>query len=318
MRFDIDKVAGAAPRLATLSELRVMRPGPGGGVLSSPPISAEAFDRAILSWNGQGAWRFDLRVQVGEEWSRWRTMGYIDGEKQRSAAPDDADTLASVDIDILRVKDGKKARAFQVQAEGTGDLGGLSVAHFRAGESRRLDTPARAWGTTLPVPERSQGAPDVDPTLRGLVCSPTAVGMVLAYHGRSLPTADLARAVFDHEAKIYGNWPINTAVAARLLGGWASVAKLHSLADLEQEIEARRPVVLSHRWRAGELSNAPVRVSTGHLIVVAGFTGQGDVVVNDPAAKPGQVRRVYRRDEIFRTWQENAGGIAYLIWPSRR
>ncbi len=317
MAFEMDKVAGAGPRLATLTELRAPRPGTGATRLTSPPLAVEPFDRAVLSWNAQGAWRFDLRVQVESEWSAWRTMGYLDGDKQRSAAPGpaEADALASVGIDTLRVGGGKKARAFQVQAEGAGALIGLGVAHFRKGEWRRSDAPSRAWGITLPVPERSQGAED--PRIRGLVCSPTAVGMVLAYHGRSFPTADLARAVFDHEAGIYGNWPINTAVAARLLGGWAAVAKLDGFADLEREIEAKRPVVVSHRWRAGELTNAPVRASNGHLIVVAGFTGQGDVVVNDPAAKPGQVRRVYRRGEILRTWQENAGGIAYLIRPAR-
>ena len=89
--------------------------------------------------------------------------------------------------------------------------------------------------------------------------------------------------------------------------------RLPGFAAVEREIAAGRPVVLSHNWRPGQLSGAPVSGSGGHLIVVVGFTERGDVVVNDPAARPGGVRRVYRRGELFGTWQNNGGGIAYRI-----
>ena len=39
-------------------------------------------------------------------------------------------------------------------------------------------------------------------------------------------------------------------------------------------------------------------------------------IVNDPAAKKEGVRRVYRRRELFKTWQERGEGIAYLIHPA--
>jgi hypothetical protein len=85
---------------------------------------------------------------------------------------------------------------------------------------------------------------------------------------------------------------------------------------VEREIAAGRPVILSHRWELGDLENAPVSRSNGHLIVVVGFTKDGDVVVNDPAAKvAGAVRRVYKRHELFRTWQIRGEGIAYLMHP---
>jgi hypothetical protein len=85
--------------------------------------------------------------------------------------------------------------------------------------------------------------------------------------------------------------------------------------EMEREIAARRPVALSHRWLPGDLPQAPISRSAGHLIVVVGFTPGGDIVVNDPAAKAGEVRRVYRRRDLFRTWQERGEGIAYLVQP---
>jgi hypothetical protein len=42
------------------------------------------------------------------------------------------------------------------------------------------------------------------------------------------------------------------------------------------------------------------------------------VVVNDPAADPthgASVRRVYRREDIYRTWLERASGVVYTVRP---
>jgi hypothetical protein len=87
---------------------------------------------------------------------------------------------------------------------------------------------------------------------------------------------------------------------------------------LKAEIASGRPDVTSHRWGAGDLSNGSINSTNGHLIAVVGFTDEGDVVVNDPAAKPGGVRRVYKRREFFKTWMEKASGIMYVVKGSER
>ena len=100
------------------------------------------------------------------------------------------------------------------------------------------------------------------------------------------------------------------------LGLKASIARLGGFRPLEDEIVAGRPVVISHRWEKGELTGAPVESSDGHLIVVRGFTKDGDVVVNDPAADPrkgASVLRTYKRAEIEKTWHKRVDGIAYVI-----
>jgi hypothetical protein len=105
----------------------------------------------------------------------------------------------------------------------------------------------------------------------------------------------------------------NTAFAHRLTGQEAYVVRANSFEELEAEIAAGRPAVTSHRWSAGDLSNGSINSTNGHLIAVVGFTDDGDVVVNDPAAKPGGVRRVYKRREFFKTWLEKASGIMYVV-----
>ena len=52
--------------------------------------------------------------------------------------------------------------------------------------------------------------------------------------------------------------------------------------------------------------------------MIVGFTAEGDVVVNDPAADPRlgiSVRRVYPRDTLERLWLTHSGGTVYLIYP---
>ncbi|MCY3023345.1 MAG: peptidase C39 family protein [Planctomycetota bacterium] len=174
----------------------------------------------------------------------------------------------------------------------------------------RIPRRPRAWGKVLAVPEHSQFSEKKDARR---ICSPTAVAMVLEYHGVRKSTRAVARGVYDHAAKIYGNWPFNTAYAHSVSGLETFVQRGTGIEDLEKEIAARRPAIVSHKWRTGELDGAPLPASDGHLIVVVGFTENGDVVVNDPAGQPGAVRRVYKRRQIERTWLERGDGIMYVM-----
>jgi len=312
----------SSPRFTELSP--VAESGSG----ESPLVTVTPFDRAVLSWNGEGSWRLEMRLLVNGVLSPYFLLGVLYGTRQRSASLSDTMGLelaspapVTLETDTLVVKGGQKATGFQVRATGEGNLRTLTVAHYRRDDRRYTDRPvvAGAWGTTLPVPERAQRDVE-DRAIGGEVCSPTSVSMVLEYYGSRYRTIDVARAAFDPEGRLYGNWPCNTGVAARLLksvgtgkAGWSAVVKMTGFNEMEREIAARRPVIMSHRWERGDLSDAPVSRSNGHLIVAVGFTKEGDVVVNDPAAKPGMVRRFYRRRELFRTWQERGEGIAYLL-----
>jgi len=279
----------------------------------SAAVTVEPFNEAVLSWNARGAWQFEMRAMLATDWSPWCVMGRLDGAKQSSAKA--AYEGVAVDVDTFVVKGEAMANAFQVRAKGKGEIRALCVTHYRRKASTSGDERSPAWGRVLAVPERSQMVEDE--TIHGRICSPTSVAMVLEYFGVKRPTAEVARVVYDEAEKIYGNWPCNTQAAADLLGGEAYVVKMLGWREVEDEIAAGRPVVLSHRWKKGDLANAPIEASDGHLIVAVGFTESGDVVVNDPAARPPGVRRTYKRAELFRTWQERASGIAYIFRPRK-
>lgn len=162
-------------------------------------------------------------------------------------------------------------------------------------------------------------------------CSPTSTAMVLRYWGVGPTPADLAwvdppvdaevdhaaRNVFDYRYDGAGNWPFNTAYAARY-GLEGFVTRLRSLTEAEAFIAAGVPVVASVSFEKDEMDGAGYGTN-GHLLVICGFTRDGHVVVNDPAshliADDGQVRVTYRRDQFENAWIPHSGGTVYVIHP---
>ena len=122
-----------------------------------------------------------------------------------------------------------------------------------------------------------------------------------------------ARMTYDYEYDGTGNWPFNTAYAATYVKS-AFVTRLRSLREAERFTKARIPLVASIAFGRGELDGAPIGSSNGHLLVIAGFTRSGDVVVNDPAAASNRtVRRVYDRGQFENAWVPKSGGLVYVI-----
>ncbi len=266
---------------------------------TSETYAVAPFDRAVLSWNATDAAAFEI-----EAGGTWRLVGK-GGEAAEGVKSE------TVDVDTLVLKE--PVREFRFRATpGKGAVVTLvAVARWKSGERRPFAAVrSAAWGKVLDVPQRSQTVEKKDP---GEICSPTSLSMVLEFHGVKKETAEVCRGVFDHAQKIYGNWPLNTAYAHRVSGREAYVARAGGLEEVEEEIAAGRPVILSHRWKAGDLDGAPIASSNGHLIVVVGFTPEGDVVVNDPAAKPGEVRRTYKRRQLYATFLERGSGVVYIV-----
>jgi hypothetical protein len=268
---------------------------------SSNEYKVAGFDRAVLSWNCKGSASFELEVN-GERY----LMGNW-SDKPESKKTD------AVDVDTLVLKKPATSFKFHVKPGADSTVTLVAVTHWmNSDHGTYSDRRSQAWGKILDVPPRSQGIEQKDP---GSICSPTSLSMALEFHGFKKTTREVADGVYDHGEKIYGNWPFNTAYAHRLSGLESYVVHAGGLEEIESEIAAGRPAVTGMRWDKGDLTDSSINSTNGHLICVVGFNADGDVVVNDPAAKPGGVRRVYKRREFFKCWLEKASGIIYVVKP---
>jgi hypothetical protein len=344
-RLVLDRASSAAGREV---EGLTVPAGPAGLALGPIRTTSGPFQELIASWNAEtppGTWiEVRLRVRVGADggpgdggrWTRWYELGswsLDSGPERRQSVKGQRDEDGRVSTDTLelaapagayqlaltlRADDGAGAGA----GEGTPAVSLAAVLASTPSETARAVPSSRAaWGTVLEVPERSQM---VYPNGGPVWCSPTSTSMVMAYWSERLgepalnrPVPEVAAAVYDVVYRGNGNWPFNTAYAAQQ-GLVGYVSRMSSLAQVERWIEAGVPVVASLAWSPGELRNAAVPSTNGHLLVIVGFTADGDAVVNDPAADPRlglSVRRVYPRGQLEQLWLTHSGGTVYLIYP---
>jgi len=327
------------------------------------PVHEQGFDASqlVASWNATtpaGTWllvELRGRTEDGAD-TRWYGMGRWasgDGDIRRTSLADQSDEYGSVDVDTFSAANGTALRGYQLRvtlyrAEGSAATPTVTmIGAMTSAIPDRFEVPtsppAGAWGIELPVPPYSQNIHTGEyPEYGGggeAWCSPTSTEMVVEYWGKRPSDEDLAWVdpsyvdpSVDHAARFTydlaydgtGNWPFNTAYAATF-GLSAHVTRLGSLAELEGYIARGVPVITSQSFLAEELDGANYSTS-GHLMVVIGFTEDGDVIANDPASSGNDaVRNVYQRAQFENVWLRTkrhlsgggigsgSGGVAYII-----
>ena len=257
------------------------------------------------------------KVRVDGTWSEWYALGVQTSEGFASALKTD-DPVAVLDVDQLKLKKKATAARYRLKFRAGARPVRLRSAALALSDGEAPAAPpafvAGPWVRELAVVPRSQG--DEQEKYKHDVCSPTSLAMVLEFWGAKKRTEEVALAVRDRTSQLFGNWPANAAYAAKA-GLDARIARLDSLLDLQDEIAAGRPVAVSVTILEGELPAAPLKKTAGHILVVTGFTPEGDVIVADPAGKGrDQVRRVYPRAQFHKVWRVNKRGLAYLIGPA--
>ncbi len=306
-----------------------------GSALSGELPIAGGFDNVVPSFDvltPPGTWvRLTLAARVEGQWTRDYDFGVwaLDtGTVTRHSGGRQEDEQGKVLTDTLVLKQRADALRMTVwlystQPGTTPRVRALAAAATDTGRVARDEaSDRRAWGTVLRVPGRSQL---LYPPDGGVWCSPTSVSMLLAYWGERLgreelvvPVPEAASRVYDAVYKGTGNWPFNTAYAAALGQGalHGMVARFDSFTQVERLISAGIPVSISIAFEKGQLTGAPMERSDGHLIVVKGFSPEGDVVCNDPAfSSDAAVNVTYRREELRRAW-DHSRRSAYVLWPS--
>lgn len=289
-------------------------------LLTSPEIRALfPFSQLLLSADivSGGAFEAQARVKTSRGWSPWFSWGRFAPGRGRSA-PVTENAFGKMDTDILRLAGRATAFRYRVKLFPAGKPARLRLAAACYTDASLpyspAPRPAPAREIKLPLPARSQMALKVRQSKD--ICSPVSLSMALEGLGLKAGPLDTAAAARDHEAGIYGNWFFNTAYAGTR-GVYSLLTRMNTLEEARAFIEEGIPVIASLTFGPGELRNSPIRKTSGHLMVIVGFTRGGDVIVHDPAApSASSVRRTYRRRDFERAWLGNKFGLAYLVTRS--
>ena len=310
-----------------------------------------AFNELVSSWNAitpVGTWvQSEVQPQLNDgHWGKWYVLGRwssSDSDFHRTSVGGQGDADGFVAIDTFFAKD-HPAVAYRLRltlyrraaSSATPSVTRYSaVASNLTNEKNTFPSPTSMDGKTidLNVPRYSQEIHHGEyPQFDGggeAWCSPTSTAMVVAYWNRSPSGSELAgipyddpwvdytaRNVFDYHYQGAGNWPFNTAYAASR-GLVADVTQLHNLAEAEPFIKAGIPLVASIAFGSNKLTGADIKSTNGHLVVIAGFTGDGRVIVNDPASPDdASVEHIYDRAQFENAWIGGSGGIVYVDRPA--
>jgi Peptidase_C39 like family len=312
------------------------------GSWTSPVVTAGfGATELIPSWIAHTPGESYLRIEVhgvtqSGRHTAWYRMGDWAAEDtyfQRTSVAGQRDEDGVVDADTFKAV--RPLHGWQVRLTRFGHPT-VSRVHLMASGPRAHTAPtqpARALGQVLDVPRYSQlihvgEYPEWDGGGDSW-CSATSTSMVLSYWGAGPGPQDYAwvepghadpwvahaaRHTYDRNYEGCGNWPFNTAYAGRF-GVEAFVTRLRSLNEAELFIEARIPLVVSASYRDGEVPGLGYETE-GHLMVLAGFTEQGDPVLNDPySGSNAEVRKSVGRAEWEAAWLRTSGGLAYVIHP---
>lgn len=173
--------------------------------------------------------------------------------------------------------------------------------------------PSLASQSILPVPPLSQMSfPD---DIKHKVCSPVSVAMVLNYYGLDVDPEAFAAQALHTPSGLYGVWPSNM-LAASQQGLQTTVRYFKDMEEVAKLLDAGIPVPVSIRFQAGDLPQAPLPESNGHVLVITGIS-EGMVHVNDPAAATAkEVARHYNLNDFNKAWRRHHC-IGYIMHPEQ-
>jgi uncharacterized protein YvpB len=257
------------------------------------------------------AFRFEVSARSDGAWSPWVATVTL-GDARFASLPSSAGPLTA-DVDEFRAS--RPVDALRVRVRYRGSLPRAWLLTLSTADDERVDLGAEpAEATRLVVPPLSQLAED--PRLALRICSPTSVAMVLGYWGRESTAAALAADAFHAATDQYGVWP--AAIRAAAMRGVAGyLLRFPDWAAATWCLARGVPIIASIRYASGELADAAIESTTGHLVVLTGYE-DGMVLVNDPAASTAaQVPRRYRRTELVRAWLERRG-VGYVLFDPAR
>ncbi|MCF7797709.1 MAG: C39 family peptidase [Lentisphaeria bacterium] len=285
-----------------------------GYVIFNPVEMEHPFNEVIASWNGsapesQAGFRVFVRFPWNTGWSPWLEIGfwqtnYWSGTKTTSYAGgyinidtgilyyDRTEWQAKVEFQRDNTSiESPTLRRFSMQVSDEASTDNYSLTNIIA------DNPPQIF-----VPTQFIYQIGVDPEIGGRICSPTTTAMILASFGQTVDMLEFAWDTYDPYYHIFGVWPRAVQSASRY-GVEGYVNRYRTWSEAYE--------VLATGGRIAMSIGQPLY--SGHLLMLAGFTSNGQPIVHDPARSNGY-SYVYNKSSISQAWFAK-GGVAYTFFP---
>ena len=285
-----------------------------GNIVLKPQTASHPFNIGLPSWNGtvpgdSGAFRVQVRVPYQSDWSPWLDVGFWK-ENQWPGAKNTRFGGGRIDIDILDLY--FYATQWQFRVEMKRDSAAvsspsLSLLSFFASDDRTTrnydfsavmaDNPASIY-----IPTTFLAQYRISSEIGGRICSPTTVSMILLSYGIEVDPLQFAYDTYDPYYNIFGVWP-RVVQNASEYGLKGTVTRYRTWSETRE--------VLANGGRIGMSIGQPLY--GGHLVMLAGFTENGDPIVHDPARSWDGYGHVFNKADLSHAWFDK-GGVAYTFY----
>ena len=271
------------------------------------------FDEGLPSWNGtapgdSGGFRVLIRFPYLNSWSPWLEVVYWKANLWRAKTTSFAGGEIDIDTALLRYyTTGWQFKIDFMRSAVRVTSPSLSLLSFFVSDSRTTanldhtailnDRPEAFFIETTFLAQYR-----IDSEIGGRICSPTTVAMILLSFGLQVNPLQFAWDTYDPYYEIFGVWP-------RVVQNASEYHVKGTVTRYRSWNEAR--AVLAQGGRIGMSIGQPLY--DGHLVMLAGFTAQGNPIVHDPARTNTGYGYIYNKSDLSHAWFDK-GGVAYTFY----
>jgi hypothetical protein len=276
------------------------------------------FNELIISWNGvrptSGKIVISFSCQQDNCWTPFFPYAEWGIAEQKSCSFTAPELGLKLDQDTICLERG--ASAFRIKIEGSDGIRSLHASVRNASIQSNPSVDYRSERIKLSLPAISQMK--IQHPRNNHICSPSSTTAVVRFllNNQNIDPADFAENAYDKDADIYGNWSLNIAAAANLLGDefYCYACRLNSFQEIIDNLREGIPSVVSVK---GSIPNAPLTYTSGHLIAVTGINcinpDTKELYCMDPAFSEDSKTHVsYKIDDFLKAWHER-GSLAYIF-----
>ncbi len=307
-----------------------------GSLVLAPVETRFPFNEALPSWNGTApegtGFSIRMRVRMERDWSPWFLAGTWGTHDTKYPERNATFQGGKYGLDTLLLEHPADAVQYKLHLERTHTsqssprVWRLALAYSNSLQDKEL---WQRYGDTRPVvpaalrdiaTTESLAIPFCTQVVErkewiGSICSPASVAMAISYFKDRVPTREVAAAIYDPVAEMFGIWHRAVQAAAEY-GVQGYIGRFRTWGAVREQIKSGSVLCASIRFEHGTLDEPPRiykdRGTTGHLIVIRGFAPGGRVITNDSASSRYGERLTWLPEDLAKAWFDK-GGVAYVF-----